>query len=271
MKKLLSSLCYAIKQFIIHPLCRIGAKLLHLIMRVMLPLLLKLGPPLMTWLASKTKQSLPVPNLEGDREVEWSWVLSQLGAGPGEVLDFGCGNSLLSFIAARRGYNVTAIDLQSIRWPYTLPNMRFIKCDILKSSFPKSSFDLIINCCSIEHVGLHGRYESEDNPEGDITAMALMHELLRPGGVMLLSIPIGRGAVFAPLHRVYGRERLTKLLDQWIIEKKEYWVKDDQNRWVTVKESVALDREPTKLCYGLGCFVLRRGKSIHDSALSVSC
>jgi len=258
MKKLLSRSRYVVEQSIIHPLCRIGVKLLRFMMRVMLLLLRRVGSPLVAWLAAKTKQS--VPDLEGDRDVEWSWVLSHLETGSGKVLDFGCGNSLLSFIAARRGYNVTAIDLQSTDWPYKLPNMRFIKCDILKSSFPKSSFDLIINCSSIEHVGLHGRYESEDNPEGDITAMALMHELLRPGGVMLLTVPVGRDAVFAPLHRVYGRGRLTRLLDQWIIEKKEYWVKDDQNRWIAVEESVALDREPTKLCYGLGCFVLRRGK-----------
>lgn len=258
MKKLLSSLRYSVQKSIIHPLQRTGVKLFRVIMRVMLPLLLKFGFPLMTWLASKAKESLPIPNLQGDREVEWSWVLSQLGAGPGEVLDFGCGNSLLSFIAARRGYNVTAIDLQSIRWPYKFPNMRFIKCDILKSPFPNSSFDLIINCSSIEHVGLAGRFGSEDNPEGDITAMALLHELLRPSGVMLLTIPVGCDAVVAPLHRVYGRERLPKLLKKYIIEKEEYWVKDDQNRWIAVEKSIALDREPTKLCYGLGCFILRR-------------
>ena len=270
MKKSLSSLPYTIEQSIIHPIRHASIRLWRFILRLMLPWLLKLGPPLITWFATKTKQGLPVPNLEGDRDVEWSWVLSHLGAGPGEVLDFGCGNSLLSFIAARRGYNVTAIDLQSVNWPYRLPNIRFIKCDIFKFPFPDSSFKLIINCSSIEHVGLAGRYGSEDNPEGDITAMTLMHKLLWPGGVMLLTIPVGRDAVFAPLHRVYGRERLPRLLDKWIIEKKEFWVKDDQNHWISVEESVALDREPTRLCYSLGCFVLRREKPIHNGDLSLS-
>lgn len=256
MKKLLSGSRYVIEQSIIHPLCRIGVKLLRFMMRVMLLLLLRVGRPLVASLAAKTKQG--VPNLEGCRHVEWSWVLSHLGTGPGDVLDFGCGETLLSFAAARRGYNVTAIDLQSINWPYMLPNMCFIRCDILKSSCPLQNqvFDLIINCSSIEHVGLPGRYGSEDNPEGDITAMTLMCELLRSGGVMLLTIPVGRDTVFAPLHRVYGRERLPRLLNQWIIEEKEYWVKDDQNRWIAAEESVALDRDPTELCYGLGCFVL---------------
>ncbi|HUT68287.1 MAG TPA: DUF268 domain-containing protein [Dehalococcoidales bacterium] len=261
MKKFLSSLYFVIKKCAIHPLCRVGNKLLRLMMRTVLPLALKIGPPLVAWLATKTKENLPVPNLEGDREVEWSWVLSHLGTGPGDVLDFGCGNTLLSFIAARKGYDVTAIDLQSIHWPCILPNMRFIQGDILKTPFPKSSFNFIINCSSIEHVGLSGRYGADENPEGDIAAMSLMYELLRPGGVMLLTIPVGRDAVFAPLHRVYGRERLPKLLNRWIIEKKEYWIKDDRNRWIPADESTALDVESSRLFYNLGCFVLRRGET----------
>lgn len=236
----------------------IGIKWLGAILRPMLPVLQKAGKALF-WLAAESERNSSHHDLTGDREVEYSWVLSHLGMGPGEVLDFGCGNGLLAFIAARRGYNVTAIDLQSIRWPYVLPsNMCFIEGDILKSSFTKSSFDLIINCSSIEHVGLPNRYSSEDNPEGDITAMALMHKLLQPDGVMLLTIPVGRDAVLAPFHRMYGRQRLPRLLNQWTIEKKEYWVKNDQNRWMVVEESVALEYEPTKSCYGLGCFVLRR-------------
>jgi SAM-dependent methyltransferase len=230
-------------------------------MRPVLPLVLKYGPRLTDWLATKTRENLPVPNLEGDREVEWSWVLSYLGSGPGEVLDFGCGNSWLSFIAAQKGYRVTAIDLQSVHWPYVLPNMRFIKTDIFKADFPKSGFDLIINCSSIEHVGLSGRYGSDDNPDGDIDAMALMRELLKPGGVMLLTIPVGRDTVIAPLHRVYGRERLSALLDGWIVENKAYWVKDDRNLWIPADEPTALDSVPSKFYYSLGCFVLRRSKT----------
>ena len=91
--------------------------------------------------------------------------------------------------------------------------------------------------------------------------MALMHELLKPGGVMLLTIPVGRDTIIAPLHRVYGRERLPALLDGWIVENKAYWVKDDRNLWISADESTALDSVPTKFYYSLGCFVLRRGKT----------
>jgi 2-polyprenyl-3-methyl-5-hydroxy-6-metoxy-1,4-benzoquinol methylase len=230
------------------------------ILRIISLLLLKVGPPLIVWTGKFMRENQPVPNLEGDREVEWSWVISHLGTGPGEVLDFGCGNNMLSFIAARLGYNVTAIDLQAIRWPYTLANMRFIQGDIIKTAFPATSFDIIINCSSIEHVGLSGRYGSDENPQGDFLAMARLRDLLKPDGAMLLTIPVGIDAVIAPLHRVYGRERLPRLLENWVVEKKEFWVKDDRNLWISASESEALSFLPTKYCYGLGCFVLRKNK-----------
>jgi SAM-dependent methyltransferase len=236
-------------------------KLFSGLLRTISLLLLKNGRPVIAWMGKITKENQPIPNLEGDREIEWSWVLAHLGTGPGEALDFGCGNNMLSFIAARSGYNVTAIDLQDIRWPYTLANMRFVRGDILKTDLPESGFDVIINCSSIEHVGLSGRYGSDENPEGDLGAMARMHDLLKPGGVMLLTVPIGIDSVFLPLHRVYGRERLPKLLKNWKIEKKEFWTKNDRNLWVSVSEPEAFNFQPTKYCYGLGCFVLRNSKN----------
>jgi SAM-dependent methyltransferase len=232
------------------------------ILRIISLLLLKVGRPLIAWMGKIMRENQPVPNLEGDREIEWSWVISHLGTGPGEVLDFGCGNNMLSFIAARLGYNVIAIDLQAIQWPYTLANMRFIQGDILKTAFPASNFDIIINSSSIEHVGLSGRYGSDENPEGDFLAMARLRDLLKPDGAMLLTIPVGIDTVIAPLHRVYGRERLPGLLENWVVEKKEFWVKDGRNLWIAASESEALNFRPTKYCYGLGCFLLRARKTV---------
>jgi len=43
--------------------------------------------------------------LVGDRDVEWSWIVSHMPLGPGEALDFGCGGgSWLGLVAARRGH-----------------------------------------------------------------------------------------------------------------------------------------------------------------------
>ncbi len=207
-----------------------------------------------------------IPNLAGDRDIEWSWITSQMPSGPGEALDFGPGGSHLALIAAQRGFNVTAVDLASVRWPYVHPGLCFIRGDLLKLPLPKEHFDLVINCSTVEHVGLAGRYGvTESRPDGDLDAMARLRELMRPGGVMLLTIPVGQDAVFAPLCRVYGRERLPRLLDGYIVEKEIFWVKDRENRWVQADRETALNFEasagswdPWQNVYALGCFVLRR-------------
>lgn len=203
--------------------------------------------------------SLPVPNLKGDRDVEYSWIADHLPAGPGEALEFGCGDSWMGLLAARKGFSVTAVDLTQVSELYTHPRLMFVKDDIFKMDLAADRFDVIINCSSIEHVGLAGRYDiAEMRPEGDIEAMGILKRALKPGKNMLLTIPVGRDKVFPPLVRIYGRERLPRLLEGWRIVEHEYWVKDRQNLWNCVPEAVALDREPLDYCHGLGLFVLTK-------------
>ena len=214
--------------------------------------------PTLVKLYRKVSKS-PIPNLKGERDVEYSWVATNMPEGSGDALDFGCGLDWMGLLAARKGFNVAAIDLQFVTWYYEHPNLGFVQGNIFKLNFPREKFDLIINCSSVEHVGLVGRYGvSEFHPDGDIEAMALLKNILKPGKVMILTIPVGRDRIFYPLHRVYGEKRLPRLLQGWEVVKKEYWVKNNLNRWICVEELAAFNKEALEYCYGLGLFVLRR-------------
>jgi 2-polyprenyl-3-methyl-5-hydroxy-6-metoxy-1,4-benzoquinol methylase len=205
-------------------------------------------------------------NLVGDRDIEWSWIASQMPSGPGEALDFGNGSSHLGLIAAHRGFLVTAVDLEPVQWPYAHHNLHFIRGDILKLPLPENHFDLVINCSTVEHVGLAGRYSvTEDRAGGDLEAMARLRELMKPNGVMLLTMPVGQDAVFAPLCRVYGAQRLPQLLKGFTIEKEVFWAKNTQNQWVNCGREEALSFkasagswDPLENVYAIGCFVLSR-------------
>jgi hypothetical protein len=74
----------------------------------------------------------------------------------------------------------------------------------------QAQVDWIVSFSSLEHSGL-GRYGDALNPEADAEAMQQAWCMLKPGGVMLLGVPMtcqDRGFVEFNAHRVYGFQRL---------------------------------------------------------------
>ncbi len=205
------------------------------------------------------------PNLLGDRDVEWSWIAGHIPPGPGEALDFGSANTAMGLAAAHRGFNVTAVDLGPVTWLYEHPRLRFQRGDMVTLPLPEDHFDLVLSCSTVEHVGLVGRYDvAEGRPDGDLEAMARLRRLMKPGGRMLLTIPVGRDAVFMPMCRVYGAQRLPLLFKGYAVEEESYWTKRVGNRWspATRSEALAFVSDVTsstyrRNVYGLGLFVLR--------------
>jgi hypothetical protein len=138
--------------------------------------------------------------------------------------------------------------------------------DLLTLPLQPDQFELILNCSTIEHVGLIGRYGvKEDRSDGDLEAMRRLRTLMKAEGVMLMTIPVGQDAVFAPLCRVYGVQRLPRLLEGYTVVQEEFWIKDEQNRWVLTTKTDALAFEasagswnPLQNITALGCFVLRK-------------
>jgi hypothetical protein len=221
-----------------------------------------LQPALQT-LKRRLTQGPEYIELSGDRDLEWSFVAAQMPQGPGEALDFGCDGTCLSLIAARRGFKVVAIDLENYVLPWQHPNRRFEQCDLLEARLPEASFDLVINCSSVEHVGLVGRYGvSVPRPDGDLDAMRRLRELMKPGGAQLLTIPLGRDGVFYPWHRVYGERRLPALLQGYEVMHDEFWRKSQERGWAACDREEALSFQAAwdaqRKIYALGCFVLRR-------------
>lgn len=193
-------------------------------------------------------------------------MAARVPRGPGKALDFGNGGSALGLLAAQAGYEVTAIDLEAYDWPYQHAALEFLQADLLDADLKESSFDLVINCSTVEHVGLVGRYSvTQPRPDGDLDVMRRLRKLMKPGAQMLVTVPVGRDAVFAPMHRVYGPGRLPLLLATFDLEEELYWVKNNDNRWVSGTRKASLDfearagsRGTTETVYALGCFVLRR-------------
>jgi 2-polyprenyl-3-methyl-5-hydroxy-6-metoxy-1,4-benzoquinol methylase len=101
------------------------------------------------------------------------------------VLDVGCGSGVFSNLIARNiGVEVTGVDANKAaiafcRKKYLNPNLNFVQCSIDEIAFGKLSFDKISFLEVIEHIYRRQAEETLD----------LFHELLKPGGRLVLSTP----------------------------------------------------------------------------------
>jgi SAM-dependent methyltransferase len=191
--------------------------------------------------------------LEGDRPIEDGWVISHLPESSSDILDIGANYSSISGISAGLGHNVTAIDINP--QPYELPGIYKIQGDFLLSEFTQQ-FDCVILCSSIEHFGIPGRYNSIEISDADIKGMEKIKLLLKPNGIVILTIPVGVDADIFPWHRIYGKNRLTKLLAGYSIIEKSYFIKENKQIWRKVDEGRALNEQGSPAIYALGLFVL---------------
>lgn len=153
----------------------------------------RLGP----WLAGRTEPILT------ERVVEYPWVFQTMPPPPARVLDFGAYEDLLPLHLAALGYEVVARDVRP--YPFSHPRLQVDARDIFDGVEPRS-FDVVVSVSTIEHVGLPGSGGRED-AEGDRRCVELLLAGLRPGGLLVATVPFGAAATF-PGFRVYDRERL---------------------------------------------------------------
>ena len=213
-------------------------------------------------------------DIAGERNVEWTFLSKEMGNGPGQALEFGCENGYMSLLAAQKGFDVLAVDLEQQSFCWRHPRVEFRKGDFLEIDLPSDYFDVVINCSSVEHVGVPGRYGITLRQEdGDIRVMRRFEEVLKPGGLVLMTAPCGQDAVLAPWCRVYGKERLPQLFASFQVINECYWMKNEENQWTTSARDAALafephhdSKNPFACSYALGCFVLRKRCGSADSA-----
>jgi hypothetical protein len=207
--------------------------------------------------ANRLRESDVGERLQGDRWVEWSFCFARLGDGPGSTLDFGADIGFLSLAAAQRGHDVVALDRLPSALDYAHPNVTHVQADVLTHDFGDERFDQILNCSSVEHVGLSGRYASFEDEDGDLKAMRALHTAMSDAGRMILTIPVGQDLVCAPHHRIYGPERLPRLLDGYETAEEQYWWKRE-GLWRRCERREALATEGSAWFYSLGLFVLTK-------------
>lgn len=211
-----------------------------------------------------TKSAVSSDEGFSDRSIERPFTFSNLPA-DGRVLDVGCAGSDLPVVLACFGFEVVGIDGR----PYQLsdPPFRFVRSDIRRTPFADGAFDVVTAVSTIEHIGLSGRYGSDEDATGDRRAMEEISRVTKSGGRIVLTVPYGQPAIFRPWHRVYGAEQLKGLIKGLEVVKASFFVPDerglyrkvDQGRASSFLASAQMKRGRfLEYSYGLACLALTR-------------
>jgi hypothetical protein len=92
-----------------------------------------------------------------------------------------------------------------------IPNIGFRQADLLSIHHELFNYCDSLSCLHvIEHIGL-GRYGDPINVNGYKEAVFSLHSILKPGGTLYLSSPIGQERIEFNAHRVFAFETLTAL------------------------------------------------------------
>ena len=135
-----------------------------------------------------------------ERCVEYPWVLAHLPPGPGRVLDAGSGLNhefLLEHeaLAAKRIHIVTLAPEAHCFWRR---GVSYLFEDLRELPFPDGLYDIVVSVSSLEHVGCdNSRYTANqpaaEQKQGTFEQAAKeIGRVLKPGGMLLLTVPYGR-------------------------------------------------------------------------------
>ena len=140
----------------------------------------------------------------------------------GKILEPGCGSATISLRLAKRGNDVTILDLSrnAILRALSIFDQENRSCsctmgDLFHMPFKDGEFDLVFNQGVIEHFKLSGLDPS-------ITIKEMLRVLGRNGSLIILA-----PAFLSPLHVVYSFLKFFNLVDKlWPFEKQEFLHKE---------------------------------------------
>mmetsp|Transcript_61588 Transcript_61588/g.109571 ORF Transcript_61588/g.109571 Transcript_61588/m.109571 type:complete len:194 (+) Transcript_61588:166-747(+) len=154
--------------------------------------------------------------------LKWQWLFEALKTFPVEnksVAVFGSMDpSVEAALLAYDAGSVTTFDYNNV----TFKHKKLKQALVSETQSKEGYYDVAVSLSSFDHDGL-GRYGDPVDPDGDLKAMKMVRRLLKPGGLLFLTVPIGPDVVVWNLHRRYGKVRLPRLLEGWSVSYRYGW------------------------------------------------
>ncbi|TWU47566.1 hypothetical protein Poly51_53660 [Rubripirellula tenax] len=138
--------------------------------------------------------------------------------GPERHIDVGSHHKLVALLS--KVVPTTMVDIRPLA--LSLDSLEFIEGSILALPFADQSLTSVSSICVVEHIGL-GRYGDPIDCEGTRKAAKELIRVLRPGGRLFISVPVGnRDFVYYNAHRVFTEASVLQLFEPLRVIEKRY-------------------------------------------------
>ncbi len=128
-----------------------------------------------------------------------AWAMRRIQALQPEMLvDISSDIRFITMISAVTPVVYTEYRANNLR----LDNIISLQSDILHLPFEDQSLPAVSCLHVVEHIGL-GRYGDKINPKGWHEAIQELGRVIKPGGSLFISVPVGQAVTFFNAHRVY--------------------------------------------------------------------
>lgn len=136
-----------------------------------------------------------------ERIVEYPWLLSRLPAEKGKLLDAG---SALNFdyLLSHKKISIKNLFISTLApetHSYWWKGISYVYEDIREMCYRNNYFDWIVSLSTVEHIGLDNTMlytlddsKRENNPDTYLLAIKEFYRILKPGGILYISLPFGR-------------------------------------------------------------------------------
>jgi hypothetical protein len=122
------------------------------------------------------------------------------------------GSRIDGFVAHVASFReIEVFDVRPVR--SNVPGIVFTQADLATSGTIPADYCDSLSCLhALEHFGL-GRYGDPINAQGYVTGLQNMAKMLKLGGTLYLSLPVGRELVAFNAHRVFNPQSIVQLAE----------------------------------------------------------
>ena len=125
-----------------------------------------------------------------DKNIYFNWIAKRIKVEGSKILDVGCNPGTFSSKLINMGHFVTGVDLKHL--DMISERFKFTRGDILEVEFETCSFDYVVACHVLQHIGL-GYQDIMPHYiclKGDRFFAEKAYLWLRPGGSLFIVVPI---------------------------------------------------------------------------------